>query len=352
MKVLLKLSILFISVLISCKSLSKIDRDSINFNTILEDNISIRALEIVNDSLLFYAGSAGKYGLINLKTTDIKKFQLPAINDTVYHEIRSISFTSSKLFLLTIESPAQLYQLNYDGTDLKLVYQEYHSKAFYDSMRFWNDQEGIAMGDPTDDCMSVITTRDGGNSWQKISCANLPQTQEGEAAFAASNTNLAVYKNKAWMISGGKKSRLFSSSDKGKTWQVQELPIIQGGEMTGAFTMDFYKGKKAMILGGDWSNMKKNTQNKLVSKNGGKTWQLVAKGSGPGYRSCVQAIPNTKGNSWLTVGIPGISVTTDFGKTWRLLSQKPYYAIRFLNDSVAFVAGRNRIDQLKFVRKD
>jgi len=348
MKLILKIIIvLVLLIFFSCSSIKKIELIT-GFETVsvLNDTISIRAIEVLNDSLLFYAGSSAKYGLINFKTNRVAKFQLPALQDSVYPEIRSISFTKRKLFLLTIESPAQLYQMNYDGSNLTLVYQENHLKAFYDSMRFWNDKEGIAMGDPTEECMSVVITRDGGNTWQKTLCTNLPKVAEGEAAFAASNTNLAVYKDKVWMISGGKKSRVFSSNDKGETWQVQELPIVQGGQMTGAFTMDFYRGKKGMILGGDWSKMKQNTKNKLISNDGGDSWQLVADGEGVGYRSCVQVVPNTKGKAWLAVGIPGVSITTDFGKTWKTLSNESYYTAHFLNDSVVFVAGSNRIDKL------
>ena len=51
-------------------------------------------------------------------------------------------------------------------------------------MDFCNDQEGIAIGDPTDSCMSIIITRDGGETWTKLSCDDLPKAKEGEAAFA------------------------------------------------------------------------------------------------------------------------------------------------------------------------
>jgi photosystem II stability/assembly factor-like uncharacterized protein len=39
-------------------------------------------------------------------------------------------------------------------------------------MKFWNNKEGIAMGDPIADFLSIIVTRDGGNTWNKrrINC--------------------------------------------------------------------------------------------------------------------------------------------------------------------------------------
>ena len=339
-------SMLFFLV-IACKTQHVIPENySIKVESILKEKISIRAVEIVNDTLLLYAGSVGKYGLVDLRSHHIKKFQLPAIQDSIHHGIRSVAKTADKLFLLTIESPAQLYQMNYDGSKLQLVYQENDTKVFYDSMQFWNNKEGIAIGDPTASCMCVITTKDGGLTWKKTPCSAIPKVAEGEAAFAASNTNLVVYKQKAWFVSGGKKSRLYHSENKGKSWNITQLPIVQGKTMTGAYSMDFYKAKYGMIVGGDWSNKALNTDNKLVSKNGGKTWHVVANGQSPAYRSCVQVVPHSKGKTWIAVGTPGISITYDLGLTWKKVSTKKYYTIRFLNDSIAYAAGAGKLDKL------
>jgi hypothetical protein len=57
-------------------------------------------------------------------------------------------------------NPALLYQISKEEK-VKLVYQENHEKVFFDSMQFWNNKEGIAMGDPIADCLNVIITRDG-----------------------------------------------------------------------------------------------------------------------------------------------------------------------------------------------
>ena len=44
----------------------------------------------------------------------------------------------------------------------------------------------------------------------------LPETVKGEAAFAASNSNISVYKNHAWIVTGGQRARVFHSPDKGR----------------------------------------------------------------------------------------------------------------------------------------
>jgi hypothetical protein len=41
----------------------------------------------------------------------------------------------------------------------KISLSRNHEKVFFDSMQFWNNKEGIAMGDIA--CLNVIITRDG-----------------------------------------------------------------------------------------------------------------------------------------------------------------------------------------------
>ena len=87
------------------------------------------------------------------------------------------------------------------------------------------------MGDPLGGCLSVIITRDGGATWSAVSCEDLPTAEE--AAFAASNGNIVLLGDEVWIASGGVASRIFRSSDRGRTWEVVETPILQGGAMTG-----------------------------------------------------------------------------------------------------------------------
>ena len=213
------------------------------------NNTSIRALEIVNDSVLWFAGSNGKFGRIKNNTVEMDSTQVA--NSKKLH-FRSIAFNGNHLFFLSIENPAILLKLNPFGGKIKqpaTVYKEIHEKVFYDAMKFFDKDNGIAIGDPTDGCLSIILTQDGGNTWNKIPCENLPKIQEGEAFFAASNTNIAIVRNTAWIVTGGKRSRVFKSTDKGKTWKVFDTPIIQGKTMTGIFTTAFYDKNNGISYG-------------------------------------------------------------------------------------------------------
>lgn len=347
--------LLSFSLIISCKKKENeiIENEAIPFasvtvDNIFSDSISIRAI-VMDSGKIWYAGNKGKYGYFDLNSS--KDFNGHVAKDTFKLEFRSIAKTSSHIFILNVGSPALLYRISKDGSEIKLVYQEKHEKVFYDSMQFWNDKEGIAMGDPTDDCLSIIVTRDGGSTWQKLPCDKLPKIEEGEAAFAASNTNLIIKGNDTRMVSGGKKARVFYSADKGNTWEVFNTPIVQGEAMTGIFTADFYDSKNGIIAGGNYEKPNQNFGNKAITSNGGKTWRLIAEKKGFGYASCVQYIPNSQGKQLVSVGASGLYYSADAGENWKeFLSDKDLFTIRFLNDSTAIAAGKNKIIKVNFKR--
>ena len=76
--------------------------------------------------------------------------------------------------------------------------------------------------------------------------------------------------------------------------------------------------------------------------------KLVAENQNPGYRSCVQYIPNRAGKELVAIGFKGVDYSNDSGATWKHLSDEGFYTIRFLNDSIAYAAGAGRISKLTF----
>ena len=319
---------------------------SVTVDTVFKDKISIRAI-VIDGNIVWYAADKGRFGSYNTQT--LEKFQSRISDDPTNIEFRCIAKTPQSIFLLNIGNPAIVYKVSKDGKQTKTVYRENNEKIFYDSMQFRNDREGIAVGDPIDDCFSLIITQDGGNSWQKIPCAKLPKISDGEAAFAASNSNIFVKGKKTWIVSGGKKARVFYSPDDLKTWTVSETPIVQGLAMTGIFTADFYDDKTGFVAGGNYEIQNQNFGNKAITYDGGKSWTLVAENQGFGYASCVQFIPGSAGKQLVCVGSSGLQYSADSGNTWKkLLDTKDLYTIRFLNASTAIAAGRNCLLELHF----
>ncbi|WP_245918621.1 WD40/YVTN/BNR-like repeat-containing protein [Aurantibacter aestuarii] len=313
-----------------------------------EETLNVRALEIVEDkNALVFLSSLGDLGVYNNEIEELI-FPIEIETDSIKPNFRSLSARNSSGYGMSISSPAKLYKLDIDPKKSNIVYQEDHEKAFYDSLEFWNDDEGIAIGDPTDDCMSIIITRDGGTSWKKITCENLPEAKDGEAAFAASDTNIAIVGDKTWVATGGKASRILFSPDKGKTWGVFNTPIIQGLETTGMYSIDFYDDLNGFAIGGDYKLPEQNKANKIRTQDGGKTWELVAENKNPGYRSCVKYVPNSNAKQLVAVGFNGIDYSSDGGNNWKHLSDEGFYTLRFSNDSIAFAGGNGRVSKLVF----
>ena len=101
-------------------------------------------------------------------------------------------------------------------------------------------------------------------------------------------------------------------------------------------------------IGGDYLKPEINTANKIKTSDGGITWQVVGENEEPGYRSCVQYIPNREGKELVVIGFNGIDFSNDSGENWTHISDESFYTIRFINEEEAYVAGKGRISKLTF----
>ncbi|MCL7764624.1 oxidoreductase [Polaribacter sp. Z014] len=335
-------------IFVSCKD--NYQPREINAITIKEfkiDSVSIRAIQVINKNEVIYAGSNGDIGFFSdskepALETMVLKIQY---QDSIRPNFRSIASNGKAVFALSIANPALLYQISDRKATLK--YTENHEKVFYDALQFFDDNlHGIAVGDPTENCASILLTSDGGDSWHKIPCANLPEFKEGEAFFAASNTNIKTIGSTVWIASGGKKARILKSDDFGNTWQIFETPIIQGNGPQGIYSIDFTDKNNGIIMGGDYSNPSENKANKAITKDSGRTWTLVANGQEPNYKSCVQYVPNTNGLEIFAVGKTGVSFSNNGGLSWTEVSKDAYYAIQFVDRNTAWLSGNTKLGKL------
>ena len=320
------------------------DFENVSIKEIKMDSTSIRAIHSVGTNEVVFAGSRGDIGFTEDGGASWNFIKMQH-QDTIIPHFRSIAKTKTSLFVLSVANPALLYKIE-DGST-SLVYKEKHSKVFYDAMTFINDNAGIAIGDPIDGCTSIIMTHDGGKSWEKLPCSILPSVDEGEASFAASNTNIASVNNSIWVVTGGTKARVLRSEDLGKSWSIHETPIVQGNGPQGIYSVDFYDENNGIIIGGDYSKPEENKANVAITEDGGITWTLVADGVNPNYKSCVQYIPGSQGNEVIAVGKTGVSFSNDKGHTWTDVSSDGYYAIQFVDKNTAWLSGHEKIGKLE-----
>lgn len=330
----LVLFFLFVYSIIFSKSINVENQGRREF----EIDCSIRALELENDSTCWFAGSKNKFGYTNDFGNTWKENVIKY--DTFNLEFRSISITTNSVFILSVGSPALLFKIDKKTLNYRLVYKETNEKTFYDSMQFWDDENGIAVGDPTEDCMSIIITKDGGTTWNKIACKNLPKAVKGEAAFAASNTNISLANDMAFIATGGKEANILVGNDYGKSWKKYKTPIIQGEEMTGIFSVDNLSMDTVIIAGGNWSSKGNKDKAMAISKDKEITWEL--KENNPGYISCIQFIPKTK--NLIACSTTGIYYSEDLAESWVKVSKEGYYSFQISkNGEFLYLSGKNKL---------
>ena len=155
---------------------------------------------------------------------------------------------------------------------------------------------------------------DDGQTWTPIPPAQLPPAFEGEAAFAASNTCIAILSWKSgtsaprqpsqkdgasapdpniWFATGGRVARVFHSSDRGHTWEVFDTPITHGPDSAGIFSIAFRDATHGVIAGGDYKLPEQDGPNLAFTTDAGRTWTL-SKIFPQSYYSAVAYDRNTK----------------------------------------------------------
>lgn len=342
---------LFISVCTAflCTSISAQNRSQVvkaQMDTLAVGIGNARALAVDKD-VVWFGSTQSTYGYFDLKERLLVKKTYP----TKDLDFRSIALTPDAVFLLNTASPAYIIEVNKVGEVKNIVYQESHKNAFYDSMRFWDAQNGIAIGDPTSTCLSIVLTNDGGKNWTKVPCENLPDVAMGEAAFAASNTNIAIQENNIWIVTGGKHARILKSEDYGQQWELLPTPIDADSPSAGIFSVDFYDENRGIIVGGNFERPNSKSNNKAVTRDGGLTWEVVANKKAFGYASCVRYLPHSNAQEIITVGASGLYYSADGGASWKqLLNDYELVSFVVLDEHTLVASGANRLVRIKLLR--
>jgi photosystem II stability/assembly factor-like uncharacterized protein len=180
----------------------------------------------------------------------------------------------------------------------------------------------------------VITTKDGGAHWSAIAPGALPAAVDGEGAFAASGTCVAVQgKKNVWFATGGKVARVFHSKDGGKSWSVLDTPIVHGADSTGIFSIAFRDAKHGVIAGGDYKKPEQSGANLAFTSDGGKTWQL----SGATPQAYFSAVAFDRTNDQVLA--TGTALTIEVGRRAITLSTINLNAISVSPDGHFFAVG-------------
>jgi len=299
---------------------------------------SLRGLSVVNDNVIWVSGS---HGMVGKSLNSGKNWNWMTVKGFEQKEFRDIeAFDGNTAIIIAIDSPAYILKTVDGGATWKVVYENKTKGMFLDAMDFSDAMNGIVVGDPIRGKAFLAYTNDNGNTWKEIQDEKRPATDSGEAFFAASGTNIKVFRDgNYFMVSGGMKSRLITKNSTSK------LPLLQGKETTGANSIDMYDngdprkpGKKIVIVGGDFQAPASTSKNCLFSTNGGKSWK--APNTPPhGYRSCAEYLSP---KDIIACGLNGVDYSNDGGRNWKWISKEGFHVCRIARNGAAFfLAGEN-----------
>jgi photosystem II stability/assembly factor-like uncharacterized protein len=255
----------------------------------------LRGASAVSRNIAWASGSHGTY----LRTTDGLHWQSAQVPDASALDFRGVvAFTAEEAFLMSAGpgDQSRIYHTTDAGKHWQLQFTNSNPKGFFDSMVFWDRTHGVVLGDPIPDedgklKFELLLTEDG-QTWRPIPPSRLPPAEQGEGAFAASNSCLAILNSRTanpaskaegapqtpdgniWFVTGGRVARVFHSPDRGRTWQVSNTPILHGPDSAGIFSVAFRDAAHGAIAGGDYKHPKQDGPNLAFTADAGKTWDL------------------------------------------------------------------------------
>jgi photosystem II stability/assembly factor-like uncharacterized protein len=240
----------------------------------------LRGVSAVSQKVAWASGTHGTY----LRMVDGHTWmpeQVPGAESLDFRGV--VGFSAEEAFLMSSGPGEQsrIYHTADAGRHWELQFTNKNPKGFFDSMAFWDRTHGIVLGDSIPDesgklKFELLLTEDG-QTWHPIPPSLLPPAMEGEGAFAASNSCVAILTSvdpNIWFASGGTIARVFHSSDRGHTWEAFDTPIVHGADSEGIFSIAFRDALHGVIAGGDYKHPEEDGPNLAFTNDGGKTWTL------------------------------------------------------------------------------
>jgi photosystem II stability/assembly factor-like uncharacterized protein len=303
----------------------------------------LRGVSVVNARVVWASGAGGTV----LRTIDggvnWQPRPVPGADRLDFRDVHAVD--ERMAFILSI-GPGELSRIDKTsdgGATWSSSLRNTDPRIFLDAISFWDETHGIAQGDPVEGRFVVLTTDDGGKSWVRRDSPDIPPALPGEGAFAASGTCLVTEgRSNAWFGTGGAgKSRVFRSTDRGRTWTVAVTPIAAGSTSSGIFSLAYRDADHGVAVGGDYRHPELNNDGVALTRDGGRTWQIPRRSKPGGLRSAVAYVPGAGASTLVAVGPTGTDMSNDDGETWRPLGAMGFHAVGFAAVGAGWAVGED-----------
>ena len=216
--------------------------------------------------------------------------------------------------------------------------------GYVDFLHFFDANNGVVVGDPTNGYFEIYTTSNGGASWSRVPSANIPaklaQEWGSDVMFSAAGSSL-------WfptMNNAGGTGRYYRTTDKGLTWSVH----VYSAAMPTWFLAFGLRDDNVVLANGGWGEVSRTT-------DGGSNWTRISSPSHLGFSYQIAYVPGTP-SMYIAEGvwqypslrqypsskgrILGTAYTTDGGVNWtRACTVDAYYYLSFVSSSAGWRQG-------------
>lgn len=313
-----------------------------SFETILNDKINIRAIELYNNKI-WYVGTDSKFGYVDLKNPKNQK-QIKLSEKNI--QFRTLAQNKKSFFAINVESPAMFFKIDKKSLKSEVVFRDTVKTAFYDAL-IYHKRKFYTYSDPDNNLKLKFIKFDHNKKNFNFELYDKLLLRKGEGAFAGSNTNINASQNRIWIATSWKILRLNIKNDTIEQFHTG----MKTGFSTGIFSIDFLDENFGIAVGGNYMYPEDNENNIATTNNGGKDWAIQASGKNGGYKSCVKIRPHSKGKDIIAVGSKNIEFSNDYGKTWKTISdEKSLFVCEWIDENTVVLAGKDKISvmRLKF----
>lgn len=285
----------------------------------------LQAVSVPSDSVVWLSGHRGTV----LRSTDggwtFTERPVPGAERLQFRDIHARDAATAWILSAGNGDQSRIYRTDDGGATWALQFTNPDSAAFYDCLTFFDDRIGVAYSDAVNGRTLILRTTDGGGTWTHLPPDAVPAPLEGEGAFAASGGCVtSVDDRHGWIALGGPGARLLRTSDAGTTWSLHQTPFVRGasGGMTAVAFQDAMTG---LGVAGRIDQMNADTAGAAfgMSRDGGRSWQLLPRPPKPGAPFGVAWL----GNGALVVGPGGLFLTEDLGTRWHEVDGRSFWSV-------------------------
>lgn len=169
----------------------------------------------------------------------------------------------------------------------------YNNNGFPNVTRFFNANVGVSLGDMAGGFIEIYTTTNGGQQWNRVPIANLPNWTDPQTAGMVDEATIVgnyIY----YPLNNG---NYMYSRNQGQSWTQVFTQVSGQMQLAAADT-------NTIVIRGD--------QGLRFTTNGGQIWNEILTNPGVGFINAMKFIPGTAVPTLMVSGNLGTSYTTDF----------------------------------------